>query len=122
MLVLHGGAGNIKLSKKQKSIYEKFLSDVIYRQDMFDSIDTCASVLVEMEDSSLFNAGKGSFADEVGNISQDACIMTKDWIGSVTNIGVKNPILAALKVYEERKTYFISGINQNTYLKENKVS
>lgn len=68
------------------------------------AMDAVTASIVVMEDSPLFNAGKGAVFSETGENEMDAAVMSgKDLsAGAVAGVRiVKNPILAARKVMEE---------------------
>ena len=70
------------------------------------SLDAVVASVKVMEDSPLFNAGKGSVFSETGENEMDAAIMNgKDLsAGAVAGVRtIKNPIIAARKVIEESK-------------------
>jgi L-asparaginase / beta-aspartyl-peptidase len=112
ILVIHGGAG-VMDKKDFTPELEKAYTDKL--QDALDSgeailkqggsaLDAVTAAVVIMEDSPLFNAGKGSVFSETGENEMDAAIMNgKDLsAGAVAGIRtIKNPILAARAVMEQ---------------------
>ena len=110
-LAIHGGAGILKkdqFSDELLNEYEQVLrqaiikgSEVLIRGGSSTEA-VCASVVI-MEDSPLFNAGKGSVVGHTGVIEMDASIMEgkKTKVGGVSCVRkVKNPILLAREVME----------------------
>ena len=109
LLVIHGGAGTI-LKKNMTAEKEKAYTDKL--NEALDkgyavlskggsSIDAIEAVIRILEDSPLFNAGKGSVFNSEGRNEMDAAIMD----GKTLNAGsiaaattIKNPISAAKAV------------------------
>lgn len=119
VLLIHAGAGNTINSIAEEGLEErrKVLAKALKAgQDILQSggtaIDaTTASILV-MEDSPLFNAGKGAVFTNEGTNEMDACIMdgktlNSGAIGGVTHI--KNPIKAANVVMKESSHVLLIG-------------
>lgn len=111
-LVIHGGAGTIR----RENMDEK--TEAAYRAKLTAALDTGAAILAAggssldaveatinlMEDSPLFNAGKGAVFTEAGVNEMDASIMdgsdlNAGAVAGVTN--VRNPISAARAVMEK---------------------
>lgn len=81
-------------------------------EDGGKSIDAVQATIQILEDSPLFNAGKGAVFNHDGNHEMDASIMR----GSDRNAGavagvslIRNPIQAARKVMEESEHVMLSG-------------
>lgn len=119
-IAIHGGAGNlVKLNlspEKQKEIKEKLSealdSGLVILQNGGTSLDAVTASVRVLEDSPLFNAGKGSVFTNEGTIELDAAIMDGSNLraGAVSGVRrVKNPILAARKVMEHSSHVFLSG-------------
>ena len=76
------------------------------------SLDAVTAVVVMLENSPLFNAGKGSVFTEAGVNEMDAAIMDGRDLSAGAVAGVrtiKNPVLAARKVMEESKHVLLVG-------------
>lgn len=108
-LVIHGGAGYLKpenLSEEQVENYRIVLTEALEIGDLLlnnggSSEDAVVEVISYLEDSPLFNAGKGAVFTHDGQNELDASIMN----GGDRNAGavaairnVKNPIKAARAV------------------------
>lgn len=119
-IVIHGGAGTI-LKSKMTPEREKAYRDALQKaleigydclqkgQTALDAIEKAVSF---MEDSPLFNAGKGSVFNAQGKQEMDASIMEGKHLeaGAVAAIqGVRNPIRLARKVMEESKHILLIG-------------
>lgn len=129
-LVIHGGSGNFSINdipvKKQEAYREK-MKDALWAGEeilkengsCLDAVEACIRI---MEDSPLFNAGKGSVFTHDGTNEMDASIMD----GSDRNAGavagvkhVKNPISAARAVMEKSKHVMLSGAGADIFAAEN---
>ncbi len=120
VLVIHGGAGTILKSQMTDSIeklYRNKLSEALLVgqaviQNGGTSLDAVQSVIVVLENSPLFNAGKGAVFTEDGKNEMDASIMDGNSrkagaVASVTH--VKNPIMAARAVMEQSEHVMMIG-------------
>ncbi len=119
-IVIHGGAGNISpqfisparadaLSAKLSEVLEKGISIL---DSGGTSLDAVEAVIRIMEDSPLFNAGKGAVYTHEGKNELDASIMDGKTLnaGAVAGIGnIKNPISAARIVMEKSPHVLLSG-------------
>ncbi len=82
-LVVHGGAGNIyegRYSTEQERQYIEKLEEAInLGYDILNNngsaVDAVETVIRVLEDSPLFNSGKGAVFTEDGNVELDASIM-----------------------------------------------
>ncbi len=119
-LVIHGGAGVITRDLMTPE------RDSAYRQVMLEALETGANILSEggaavdavektiqvMENSPLFNAGRGAVFTNKGTNEMDAAIMNGADLnaGSVAGITtIKNPISAARAVMEKSVHVMLSG-------------
>lgn len=126
-IAIHGGAGNLKklkLSKQQEVEYQKFLDSTItvgYKEleNGRSSEDVVEMIINILEDSPLFNAGKGSVLNYDGKVELDASIMNGEDLscGSVAGLmHIKNPITAARTVKNHSKYVFLTGIGAEEFL------
>ncbi len=119
-LVIHGGAGTIK---------KEFMSEMqekAYREKLEEALNTGYAILEKggtateavrrtinvMEDSPLFNAGKGAVFNSLGKQEMDASIMDGKTLnaGAVAGVShIKNPINAALLVKDSTRHVMLSG-------------
>ncbi len=118
-VVLHGGAGaqpkGSYTAEQEKAYNDKLQEALRLGYEMLtrgdSAIDVVETVIKVMEDSPLFNAGKGSVLTSNGKIKMDAAIMDGSTLdaGAVTNVRrIKNPISAAKAVMQNSK-YIITG-------------
>jgi beta-aspartyl-peptidase (threonine type) len=113
-VIVHGGAGDIPdelVAKHKKGV--KLACSAAYQilQDGGSALDAVEASILTMEDNMVFDAGTGSFFNELGEIEMDAMIATDQWkIGSVCAIqNVKNPIKVARLVAEKTKHVMLVG-------------
>ena len=129
-IALHGGAGNLKkknYSPEQENAYKTILDSALtlgYKMLQNDSpaTDVVVAVIKILEDSPLFNAGKGSVFSNEGYNEMDAAIMEGEQLkcGAVTNIRtVKNPITLAECIMKKSKFIFLNGEGAEKFAKEN---
>ncbi|MBU6157802.1 MAG: isoaspartyl peptidase/L-asparaginase [Bacteroidetes bacterium] len=119
-LAIHGGSGNIdkmKLSVEEQKAYRAVLDSALkvgyeVLKTGGSSLLAVEKVIMVLEDSPLFNAGKGSVLCNDGTIEMDAAIMngkTLD-VGAVAGVRrIKNPISAAKLILSKSKSVFLYG-------------
>jgi beta-aspartyl-peptidase (threonine type) len=119
VLVIHGGAGAVakaKMTKELEKQYHDTLSAALKagRQALADgsSLDAVEAAIVVLEDSPLFNAGRGAVFNRDGRQELNASIMdgkTKK-AGAVAGISrIKNPIRACRAVMDKSEHVFMIG-------------
>ena len=119
-IAIHGGAGTItrdNMTDEMEQQYIAALSEALTRGENIlknggSSLDAIEAAIMYMEDSPLFNAGKGAVFTNAETNELDASIMSGSdqnagAVGCVTNI--KNPILAARAVMEKSDHVMLSG-------------
>ncbi len=125
-LVLHGGAGNITKERLPDSIAQLYTNQLNKALDIgyqLIELDSSASYVVTeviktLENSLLFNAGKGSVFAANGNIEMDASIMDGKTLqaGAVSGVKtIKNPIKAALLVMNHSEHVLLSGSGADNF-------
>lgn len=105
ILVIHAGAGNTinsmtpaELDERRAVLAQALKAGQNILQNGGSSVDAATAAIVVMEDSPLFNAGKGAVFTNEGKNEMDACVMDGKTLNSGAVGGVKrikNPILAA---------------------------
>ncbi len=131
-LVIHGGAGNIppeSISEQQHEAYLNKLAEALKTGEEIlagggSSLDAVEAVVKVLEDSPLFNAGKGAVFNLEGKNELDASIMCGKThnAGAVTGLTtIKNPISAARAVMEKSPHVFLSGKGAETFAYENGI-
>ncbi|HIB60369.1 MAG TPA: isoaspartyl peptidase/L-asparaginase [Candidatus Marinimicrobia bacterium] len=128
-LVIHGGAGTItreNMSTEKEAEYISKLTAALKTGYAIleiggSSIDAVEATIKVMEDSPLFNAGKGAVFTGAGTNELDASIMDGATLqaGAVAGVKtVKNPISAARKVMEETWHVLLAGEGADAFAKE----
>ena len=128
-LVIHGGAGTItreNMSTEKEAEYISKLTAALKTgyailESGGSSIDAVEATIKVMEDSPLFNAGKGAVFTGAGTNELDASIMDGATLqaGAVAGVKtVKNPISAARKVMEETWHVLLAGEGADAFAKE----
>jgi len=107
-LVLHGGAGveRARLTPEKESACRAVLEEALRKGHAVlkaggSSEEAVVATIIVLEDSPLFNAGRGAALNRDGITELDASIMVgrTGLAGAVANVhGVRNPILLAQKV------------------------
>lgn len=119
-LVIHGGSGNIsheRMSNEREAEYQAKLSEALKVGEAIlkaggNSLDAVVAAVMILEDSPLFNAGKGAVFNFEGRNELDASIMDGKTLqaGAVAGItNIKNPITAARKVMENSPHVMLTG-------------
>ena len=119
VFVIHGGAGVVakevtpEKEKAMRADLQKALeTGYAVLKSGGSSLDAVSNAIVLMEDSPLFNAGKGAVFNHDGRNELDASIMDGATLraGSVANVHkVKNPILLARAVMEKSQHVMLVG-------------
>lgn len=119
-IVIHGGAGTIdpdKLSAEREAEYRAKLRESVdagyaVLADGGSSLDAVQASILILEDSPLFNAGKGAVFTHEGTNEMDASVMNGETgeAGAVAGITtIKNPIRAARAVMEHSPHVMLAG-------------
>jgi len=119
-IAIHGGAGTI-LKSEMTAEKEKAYSDALNSaleagysvlKNGGSSLDAVEQSIIVLENSPLFNAGRGSVFTEKGTHEMDASIMEgkNKMAGAVAMVtGVKNPVSLARLVMEKSEHVFMAG-------------
>ena len=127
-IVIHGGAGTIlkkNMSNEKEEQYKAKLKEAIYvgyeiLNNGGSSIDAVEKSIIVLENSPLFNAGKGSVFSNRKINEMDASIMCGKTLkaGAVSGVtNVKNPISLALAVMNQSEHVMLSNEEQKILLK-----
>lgn len=120
VMVIHGGAGTIlkknMTPEKEKAYKEKLTEALQTGYDLLkagkSSLDAVEAAVRVMEDSPLFNAGKGAVFTNEGRNELDAAIMDGKTMaaGSIAGVTtIRNPISAARAVMEKSEHVMMVG-------------
>ena len=128
-IALHGGAGTIerdRMSAEVEAEYRSFLNKAIsdgYQQLQAgeEGLDVVVAIIQRMEDSPLFNAGKGSVYTWDGQHELDASIMHGAQLdaGAVAGVAtVQSPIALARAVMEQSPHVMLASRGAEQFAKE----
>ena len=130
--IIHGGAGVITkatMTPEKEKAYRDKLTEVVtagYKalQSGKSSLDAVEIAIRMMEDSPLFNAGKGAVFTNDGKNELDSSIMDGKTLaaGAVAGLHhVKNPITLARAVMEKSPHVMMFGDGAEKFAKEQKI-
>ena len=127
IIVIHGGAGKIKLNDKQWEIKKSVLAESLKAGQAILSeggaaIDAVIAAIKVLEDSPEFNAGRGAVLTSNGFHELDASIMDgrNRKAGAVTLVrSIKNPIEAARLVMDKTWHTLLAAEGAEKLAKEN---
>ena len=128
-IAIHGGAGTLVKGLMTQDLEAEYKNELKVARDAgydvlnsggtaLDAVETAVKIL---EDSPLFNAGKGSVFTAEGTHEMDAAIMEgkNRKAGAVSLItGIKNPVSLARDVMEHSYHVFLAGEGAMTFAKE----
>ena len=128
-IAIHGGAGTLdpdKMTPEKRAEYEAALQKALdagakVLAEGGSAMDAVKAAIMPMEDSPLFNAGKGAVFTWEGTNELDASIMDgRDRsAGAVAGVKtVKNPILLADKVRTDSEHVFLMGAGAEAFAVE----
>jgi beta-aspartyl-peptidase (threonine type) len=127
-IVIHGGAGTIRkenMTPELEAQYNVKLTEAIKAGHAIlknggSSMDAVEATIRIMEDSPLFNSGKGAVFTHDGINSLDASFMDGETLnaGAVAGVTtVKNPISLARKVMTDSEHVLLSGAGADAFAK-----
>ncbi len=126
---MHGGAGTItreSMSAEKENAYRAKLAEALKAgyaeiQNGNTAVNAVSAAIVVLEDSPLFNAGRGAVFTHDAKNEMDAAIMYgKDkTAGAVAGVHtIKNPIKAALAVMQQSEHVMLSGRGAEEFAQE----
>src|SRR5579884_3757566 len=128
-LVVHGGAGTIRradMTPSQDSAYRATLAlairtgyDVLRADGA--ALDAVIATITVLEDSPLFNAGRGAVLTDAGTVELDAAVMdgTALRAGAVAGVKhIKNPIQLARLVMERSPHVLLAGDGAEAFARQ----
>lgn len=129
VMIIHGGAGTIlkknMTPEKEKAYTDKLTEALQAGYDAIqagkNSLDAVQAAINVMEDSPLFNAGKGAVFTHEGKNEMDASIMEGKTLkaGAVAGVtNLKNPIDAARLVMEKSEHVMMAGKGAEIFAEE----
>jgi L-asparaginase / beta-aspartyl-peptidase len=128
-LVIHGGAGTIKkehMTPEREQAYHNALAEALNAgYDILSSggksVDAVIAAITVLEDSPLFNAGRGAVFTYSGKNELDASIMDGSNLkaGAVAGVTIiKNPIKAAYEVMSSSEHVMLAGRGAEAFARE----
>jgi beta-aspartyl-peptidase (threonine type) len=126
VFAIHGGAGTIRrqdFTPELEAQYRAALTEALRHgyqvlQNGGDSTDAAEAAIMFMEDSPLFNAGKGAVFTTDAAHELDASIMDGDTLdaGAVTGVQhIKNPIKLAHDLMDNSRHVMLAGYGAELY-------
>jgi beta-aspartyl-peptidase (threonine type) len=128
-IIIHGGAGTIlkeNMTPEMEADYKATLEQAIrvgydILKNGGSSLDAVQKTINVMEDSPLFNAGKGAVFTNAETNEHDASIMDGKTLSAGASAGttnVKNPINLARAIMENSPHVMLAGKGAETFAKE----
>jgi beta-aspartyl-peptidase (threonine type) len=128
-IIIHGGAGSIRrdnMSEDKEAEYRQKLEEAIrVGYDILNhggtSLDAVQKTIAVLEDSPLFNAGKGAVLTYDGINEHDASIMDGKTLNAGAFAGtkiVKNPINLARAIMDKSPHVMLSGNGAEAFAQE----
>ena len=129
-IAIHGGAGTLlkgQMTAEKETAYKKALENALDKgysilEKGGSATDAVEKAVTVLEDSHLFNAGKGAVFTAEGTHEMDAAIMEGKNLnaGAVSLItGIKNPVSLARDVMEKSEHVFLAGEGAMQFAKSN---
>ncbi len=131
-IVIHGGAGTIlkkNMTDDQEKAYQEKLQEALdsgyaILKSGGTAIAAIEKAIVVMEDSPLFNAGKGAVYTNAATNELDASIMDGKTLnaGAISGVShIKNPIKLARVVMEKSEHVMLSGKGAEDFAKQHQL-
>jgi beta-aspartyl-peptidase (threonine type) len=128
-IAIHGGAGTIlkaSMTPKKEAAYTAVLDAALRAAESIlakggNAVDAVERAVVVMEDSELFNAGRGAVFTHEGTHELDASIMDGEGrrAGAVTGVKrVKNPISLCKAIMDQSEHVFLMAEGAEAFAKD----
>ncbi|HZM33695.1 MAG TPA: isoaspartyl peptidase/L-asparaginase [Burkholderiales bacterium] len=132
-IAIHGGAGALprrEMTRARADAYRQDLDEALSRgyghlQRGAPALDAAIAAVVAMEDSPLFNAGRGAVYNAEGRHELDAAVMDGATLraGAVTCVShIRNPVLAARAVMEHSRHVLLAGVGAERFASRHGVA
>ena len=132
VIAIHGGAGTIRkadmtaarAASYRRGLEEALLSGYEILRKGGSSLDAVTAAVVAMEDSPLFNAGRGAVYNADRRHELDAAIMDGKSLraGAVTCVErIRNPVLAARAVMEHTQHVLLAAKGAERFARQMKL-
>lgn len=131
-IVIHGGAGTMSKASMSDEVKKQYINKLDEAVSIGYEIlkkggssqEAVEKSIIVMENSSLFNAGKGAVLNHDGNVELDASFMDGNTLdaGAISGSSViKNPISAAISVMNSSPHVMLSGLGADKFAKSQKL-
>ncbi len=128
-IAIHGGAGTIRradMTPEREQAYREKMEEALRAGHAIlteggSSLDAVEATIRILEDSPLFNAGKGAVLTTEGVCELDASVMVGDTLAAGAIAGatrVKNPITAAKAVMQQTSHVLLAGPAVNDFAEQ----
>jgi len=128
-IAIHGGAGTLVKGMMTPDLESRYKNDLktamlagyAVLEAGNTAVEAVEAAIIVLENSSLFNAGKGAVFTANGTHEMDASIMDGKSLnaGAVSLItGIKNPVSLARDVMEKSEHVFLAGEGAHEFAKE----
>lgn len=129
VLAIHGGAGTVgrkDMNPQREQQYLEALTAALRAgyavlEEGGGSMDAVVAAVVVLEDSPLFNAGRGAVFNAAGEHELDAAVMAgnNSRAGGVAGVRrIKNPVLAARAVMERTPHVLLAGAAADRFARD----
>lgn len=114
-IFIHGGAGRLIKGKEEEMVSDVLMTSIENAINKLEnnksSVDAVVAAIENMENSGIFNAGRGSFLTINRSVEMDAAIATSKYeFGAVAAVpNVRNPIRLAYSVMTKTRHKLIVG-------------
>ena len=126
-LIVHGGAWNIPdslVAPHRNGVEAALMAGWGILNGGGSAVDAVEECIRMMEDDDTFDAGRGSFLNEAGEVELDAAIMSGRSLraGAVAAVqNVRNPIALARAVMEKSEHVLLVGMGAHRFAREHGV-
>jgi L-asparaginase / beta-aspartyl-peptidase len=127
VIAIHGGAGVMRADKpgeRHRAALKRALEIGYESLNDKTAVDAVATAVVVLEDSPLFNAGRGASFNTDGEIEMDASIMDGATLraGAVAAVRrIRNPVLAARAVMEKSRHVLLAGRGAERFARKQRL-
>ncbi|HZP93932.1 MAG TPA: isoaspartyl peptidase/L-asparaginase [Burkholderiales bacterium] len=132
VIAIHGGAGAVRrgeMTPKNAARYRAALKSALHAghdilKDGGASLDAVVAAVVVLEDSPLFNAGRGAVYNAAAHHELDAAVMDGAMLraGAVACVSrIKNPVLAARAVMEGTGHVLLAGRGAERFARQQRL-
>jgi L-asparaginase/beta-aspartyl-peptidase (threonine type) len=132
VIAIHGGAGTLRkadMTASRAALYREALGEALQAgntvlQKGGTALDAVTATVVAMEDSPLFNAGRGAVYNADARHELDAAIMDGATLraGAVACVErIRNPVLAARAVMQHSRHVLLAGRGAERFAKKQEL-